>query len=83
MLHIDRLLIRRVAPAEISTLEPLRAHPDPRVQNDVGDRLRRTARQHPALVADTCARWLRESPVAATRRIVRRALPRPGDAAIR
>lgn len=71
---------RRVALAEVSALEPLRAHPSPRVQNSVGDRLRAAARSHPSLIADTCTRWLEESPVAATRRIVRRALRRNGDA---
>jgi len=70
---------RRRAPAALVELERLRAHPSPRVQNNVGDRLREVARSHPTLVADTCARWLRESPLPATRRIVRRALNRPHD----
>lgn len=83
MLRPPRPRSRRVALAEVSELEALRAHPSPRVQNSVGDRLRATARAHPALIAETCARWLEESPVAATRRIVRRALPRAGDAPAR
>lgn len=70
---------RRVALAEVAALEALRAHPSPRVQNNVADRLRAAARSHPALIAETCARWLEESPVAPTRRIVRRAMRRPRD----
>lgn len=62
------------APARLARLEDLRAHPCPDVQNRVGDVLRRAARRDPALVHATCARWLRESPGPATRRIVRRAM---------
>lgn len=57
----------------LAHLEALRAHPSPRMQNAVGDRLREIGRRQPALVAATCDRWLVESPAAATQRIVRRA----------
>lgn len=56
----------------LARLEPLRAHPSPRMQNAVADRLREIGRRQPALVAATCDRWLVESPAAATQRIVRR-----------
>lgn len=64
----------RSGPCNLTALEALRAHPNPRVQNRVGDRLREAARRRPDLVAATCSRWLAESPSPATRRIVRRAL---------
>lgn len=64
----------RAPDAGIAALEPLRAHPSPRVQNRVADDLRRLALRRPGAVADTCRRWLAESPTPATRRIVRRAM---------
>jgi hypothetical protein len=67
-------LARRTGADDLVALEPLRAHPSPRVQNHVGDRLREAARRRPELVLATCSRWLTESPSPATRRIVRRAL---------
>jgi hypothetical protein len=71
----------RSGPRDLTALEELRAHPSPRVQNRVGDRLREAARRRPDLVVATCSRWLAESPSPATRRIVRRALGgRPGSA---
>ncbi|MEQ9093625.1 MAG: hypothetical protein RLN63_05925 [Miltoncostaeaceae bacterium] len=60
--------------AGLAALESFRAHHSPRVQNRVGDDLRRLARRQPVLVTATCRRWLAESPSPATRRIVRRAL---------
>ena len=74
MITLARLpLAPLLGPPALDALEPLRAHPSPGVQNRVGDALRRAARRDPALVRATCARWLRESPAPATRRIVRRA----------
>jgi hypothetical protein len=79
MLTTARALPRlRARPGRrLGALEPLRDHPHPIVQNRVADALRALARHHPGIVADTCARWLRESPGPATRRIVRRALRSP------
>jgi 3-methyladenine DNA glycosylase AlkC len=57
----------------LALLEPLRADASRYVQNSVANWLNDAARTQPDWVAETCARWSRESPGAATGYIVRRA----------
>ncbi len=70
--HIPRL--KREPALAAPLLEPLRADPEKYVRDSVGNWLNDAAKDRPDWVRATCARWRRESPVAETAYVVKRAL---------
>jgi 3-methyladenine DNA glycosylase AlkC len=70
--HVGAL--RRDPTPGVALLEPLRSDPSTYVQDSVANWINDAARDHPDWARSLCARWMRESPMAATRRICARGL---------
>lgn len=66
--------VRRDPVVALAVIDELRADPHRYVQLSVGNWLNDAGKDHPRWVADLCAAWLSDSPVAATRYICRRGL---------
>lgn len=70
--HIDEL--KRRPERALPILEPLKADPSEYVRASVGNWLNDASKTRPDFVRDLCERWRRESPVAETEAICKKAL---------